>query len=171
MKHIFIGLDGTWEAAFRDRKPEVLRIDYGQGRRVRPLGTNVFQFNMALDRQDINGRQQLHIYTPGVGTSAGTKIIGGALGAGLDEIVLSAYTNLVTNYERGDQVYILGFSRGAVAARALAGFVSTVGLEITKYHRIGDLWKQFVGSEQHLGTKSGGSFSDLIAFLDCGTRY
>jgi type VI secretion system (T6SS) phospholipase Tle1-like effector len=111
MKHIFVGIDGTRRAAFSDR-----------------VHSNVFRLGMALSFKDGKDNTQMFIYGAGVGTMAGTRIFGGAVGEGLNEVILGAYTNIVANYERGDKIYLLGFSRGAVAVRALSGFISTSGL-------------------------------------------
>jgi uncharacterized protein (DUF2235 family) len=113
-KHIIIGIDGTWQAAFRD-----------------PFQSNVHRMNIALDFHDNTDYQnpQIYIYSAGIGTANhSSRAIAGALGEGLDELVLSAYINLASNYVSGDRIYIFGFSRGAIAARALASFISHSGL-------------------------------------------
>ena len=60
-------------------------------------------------------------------------LAGGAFGLGLARIIKDAYTFLCENYRDGDQIYIFGFSRGAYAARSLAGFVDRVGLLLSNY--------------------------------------
>lgn len=50
------------------------------------------------------------------------------MGAGLDENVCTAYNFLCNNYCPGDELFFFGFSRGGYTARALAGFVATVGI-------------------------------------------
>ncbi|MFX8907059.1 DUF2235 domain-containing protein, partial [Acinetobacter baumannii] len=42
--------------------------------------------------------------------------------------IVRGYTFLSRMYEAGDEIFITGFSRGATAARALAGFVVGRGL-------------------------------------------
>lgn len=82
---------------------------------------------------------QLVYYDPGVGTmgarSATSRLgkslsrVGGlAFGHGVKENVAEAYRFLMLNYEKGDRVFIFGFSRGAYTARALVGLLRTVGL-------------------------------------------
>lgn len=53
------------------------------------------------------------------------KFLGGALGDGTTARIKEAYAFLCTEYnrERGDKVFLFGFSRGAFAARSLAGFI------------------------------------------------
>ncbi len=41
---------------------------------------------------------------------------------------MDAYRFLVKNYQKGDDVYLLGFSRGAHTVRVLAGFINLVGV-------------------------------------------
>ena len=48
--------------------------------------------------------------------------------SGSRKIVLDCYGFLVGDYEAGDEIYIFGFSRGAYAARALAGLIGASGL-------------------------------------------
>ncbi len=113
MKRLFIGIDGTSNAAFYDI-----------------FSTNVYRMNLALAFNNKDGSPQTFFYLSGVGT-ASYKYLGlpgKMFGQGIDELILQAYVNLVTNFETGDKIYIFGFSRGAVAARALAGLISKSGL-------------------------------------------
>ncbi|GLH69739.1 hypothetical protein GETHPA_12720 [Geothrix rubra] len=73
---------------------------------------------------------QLAKYLHGVGDSENplVKFLGGAFGAGLIARVVRGYTFLSRNYEAGDAIYLVGFSRGAYTARALAGLVAKQGL-------------------------------------------
>jgi len=64
----------------------------------------------------------------------------GAVGFGLDNNVRECYAYLASNYQKGckdeerqayapdDEIFLFGFSRGAYTVRALAGFISQVGL-------------------------------------------
>lgn len=49
-------------------------------------------------------------------------------GVGIAEQIVRGYTFLSRNYEPGDEIIVIGFSRGAAAARCLAGFVVEQGL-------------------------------------------
>lgn len=66
-------------------------------------------------------------YFRGVGAD-GFKLVGGAVGLGLRGIVQEAYDWVVENYQDGQELYIYGFSRGAYAARALAGLIGDCGI-------------------------------------------
>jgi len=52
----------------------------------------------------------------------------GATGEGLAENVREAYSFLSTNYAPGDEIFLIGFSRGAYTARAVGGLIGQVGL-------------------------------------------
>ncbi len=88
---------------------------------------------------------QVAYYHPGVGTmgspnatnpvtSAWSRAMGLAFGAGFRDNVIDAYRYLMEVYNdnggngNGDEVYIFGFSRGAYTARALAGLLHGYGL-------------------------------------------
>jgi uncharacterized protein (DUF2235 family) len=90
--------------------------------------TNVWRLKSLCHFHAPDGTEQKVYYAPGVGTSFGEKIRGGALGYGVDDVVVDAYEWLVETYEEGDEVFVFGFSRGAYTARSLAGFVSRCGL-------------------------------------------
>ncbi len=74
--------------------------------------------------------EQVAKYLHGVGDSDNflAKILGGALGAGLITRIVRGYTFVSRSYVAGDRIYLVGFSRGAYTARALAGLISTKGL-------------------------------------------
>ncbi len=69
-------------------------------------------------------------YLHGVGDSNNflVRILGGTIGSGLIARIVRGYTFLSRNYKPGDQIFIIGFSRGAYTARALAGMIAAMGL-------------------------------------------
>lgn len=50
------------------------------------------------------------------------------MGRGINRQIRRAYAFLATRYRPGDRVFFLGYSRGAFAARSLAGVIDRVGL-------------------------------------------
>ena len=78
-----------------------------------------------------DGIKQNIKYFKGVGSGglALQRILGGAIGLGLRKIVQDAYNWVVENYEHDQELYIYGFSRGAYAARALAGLIGASGIQ------------------------------------------
>lgn len=139
MKHIFIGIDGTANAAFYD-------TFYG----------NVYQMNLSTSFWNKTDQcPQIFIYFSGVGATAKKYFgaLGKAFGQGIDEIILQAYINLVSNYEEGDKIYVFGFSRGAVAARALTGMISKSGLIAYQHSsKIRQAWHYFLDNDEEFGT-------------------
>jgi len=73
---------------------------------------------------------QVAKYVHGVGDSAKLPKIAkiGAFGAGLVARIARGYTYISRNYVPGDSIVIIGFSRGAYTARALAGLIARQGL-------------------------------------------
>lgn len=47
---------------------------------------------------------------------------------GLSENIREAYSFIANNYAEGDQIFLIGFSRGAFTARSIAGFIGCIGL-------------------------------------------
>ena len=107
----------------------------GTGNEINGAHSNVLKLYRVLRRSTT----QTVYYDPGVGTLAAVndwakirqntaKVAGLAFGYGLDRNVLDAYEFLVRNYDKGDRIYMFGFSRGAYTVRVLAGFINVIGL-------------------------------------------
>lgn len=122
MKRLVICCDGTWNRADNTTVSNVEKIAR----------------TIQLEPEQAAGVQQMVLYLPGVGTAGyqTDKILGGAFGLGLTNNVLNAYRFLSINYQPGDEIFIIGFSRGAYTARSLAGMVGKVGL-LTREAMIG----------------------------------
>jgi len=82
---------------------------------------------------------QITFYHPGIGTMEPfgslspitrgfTRLLGMALGYGLENDICDAYTFLVKKYEPGDRIYLFGFSRGAFSVRAVTSLILWYGL-------------------------------------------
>jgi uncharacterized protein (DUF2235 family) len=130
--------DGTWNGPGQPEEEE----EQG-GRR-----TNVFKLFLNLagdlspdslrsaDEQErivagADGKPtQIAKYLHGVGDSKNflVRVLGGGGGAGLVTRVVRGYTFISRSFEPGDRIFILGFSRGAYTARALAGLIAARGL-------------------------------------------
>jgi uncharacterized protein (DUF2235 family) len=83
--------------------------------------------------------RQVAYYHPGVGTmeppgaltkfSRGvTKLLGQALGLGLEADIRDAYAFLMNHFKEGDRLYLFGFSRGAYTVRAVTALLHMYGL-------------------------------------------
>jgi uncharacterized protein (DUF2235 family) len=116
-KNIVICCDGTANEFAQDR-------------------TNVVKLCYTLEHRT---GKQISFYHPGIGTMepAGalttvtrkvTRLLGMAIGFGLENDIRDAYTFLMNNYEDGDFGYLFGFSRGAYTARAVCSLLRMYGL-------------------------------------------
>jgi uncharacterized protein (DUF2235 family) len=114
-KRLVVCCDGTWN------RPDQLADGAA-------APTNVTKVALAVSRQDSAGTDQLLHYEAGVGTRQLERIRGGAFGLGLSRNVRDCYRFLVGNYEPGDELYFLGFSRGAFTARSTVGLVRNSGI-------------------------------------------
>jgi uncharacterized protein (DUF2235 family) len=112
MKRLIICCDGTWQKL------------------ADPYPTNVVKIAQAIKPIASDRTPQILYYDEGVGTdnSATGRILGGALGKGIDQNIQDAYRFLCLNYIEGDEIYLFGFSRGAYSVRSLAGLMYNSGL-------------------------------------------
>ncbi|MCW1952516.1 MAG: DUF2235 domain-containing protein [Octadecabacter sp.] len=118
MKRIAIFIDGTWN------RPDAEHP------------TNVVRLSRCVASHAVGGMPQVVLYSPGVGSGRGNnwaarrmdRLLGGALGWGLTDIIEDMYRNLVFLYEPGDEIMVFGFSRGAFAARSLVGLIRSCGI-------------------------------------------
>lgn len=113
VRNLIIGCDGTWN----DTAKSAL--------------TNVAKLLNAC-----NAKNQVTHYEEGVGTAYMEALPGGLYGQGLDRQILGAYRFLVKRFADKDRakednkVFIFGFSRGAYAARRLAGLIAQCGVPV-----------------------------------------
>lgn len=98
--------------------------------------SNVCQLYQALETID---GVQMPMYDSGVGTGGCeiSKLLGGAVGAGLVDKIKAGYADVAAHYQPGDDIYLFGFSRGAYTARSLAGMIAICGLP-TKFQTDGE---------------------------------
>ncbi|MCJ1434448.1 hypothetical protein MMC27_003816 [Xylographa pallens] len=82
--------------------------------------TNVTRFCRALMSQSpLTDIQQIVYYQAGLGS---------ANNCGISELVREAYGFLCLNYAPGDEIFLVGFSRGAFTARTISGLIADLGL-------------------------------------------
>ena len=123
MKRLVVCCDGTWN-----------KQDNQTVTNIEKLARTV-----QSDADLTGGVHQLVYYVSGVGAGsyAADRMLGGAFGFGLFHNVIACYRFLAQNYAPGDEIFILGFSRGAYTARSVAGMVARVGL-LTKVALVED---------------------------------
>ncbi len=132
------------------------------------IPSNVPRFVRALNHRDANGIPQIVFYQRGVGTDNDMqdRLVGGLTGNDISEHIREAYAFLADNFNPEtqadlddvatplDEIILLGFSRGAYTARAIASLISDVGM-LTKigmesfWGVFGDWMKQDVKGEEN----------------------
>lgn len=106
-RKLVVFLDGTWN----DHKTH----------------TNIWQlYKLALEHSKKN--PIIPYYDKGVGSHLHDMFLGGLIGEGIEKDIRQAYRFLAETYKTGDEIYIFGFSRGAITARSLNGMIRFVGL-------------------------------------------
>ena len=105
-KNIVVFSDGTGQEGGRGRNTNVYKL-----------------FNMVVDRT----KDQTVFYDRGLGTGW-RKVSGNMFGAGMDQNIKECYQFIFENYQAGDKIYLLGFSRGAATVRSLSSFIHYFGM-------------------------------------------
>ena len=104
--------------------------------------SNVYKLFRAMrpdDNPAISPRRQVAFYDAGLGASEGggnvfdrlVRISASAFGTGIGENVIDCYEAILRFYERGDRIFLFGFSRGAYTARSLARVLNLCGVPRT----------------------------------------
>jgi len=91
--------------------------------------TNVSRLSGAVAHKCCSGMPQIVYYHPGAGTEASkvATALGGAFGIGVAQDIVESYRFICDNYNPGDEIIIIGFSRGAFTARSVAAMVCALG--------------------------------------------
>ena len=120
--------DGTWQSADQKSPSNVAQLFSALGgSNISGADTDPEQERvLAVDGAPVQIARSLH----GVGAESNrlASIAGGALGIGLIAQVLRGYTFLSRRVLPGDAIILVGFSRGAYAARTLGALVAAKGL-------------------------------------------
>ena len=140
-KVIIYCADGTWNAAghsalLEKDKPELSNVyrlfEELRGDSISQVDGGVGLWAEEKAYTDLGGDlAQVAMYGHGVGENAHNleeHVVGGAFGGGLTTRIRLGYAFISRRFEPGDRIAIIGFSRGAYAARALADMIATQGL-------------------------------------------
>ena len=169
MKDIIVCIDGTSNAGEVSPGvvsfPNPITFVHNQWRRLRgapppvqtdrQLPSNVLLLARALAARNSADQPQVVEYVRGVGTDESAGPVGRTFaamgGRGLSQIVQDAYVFLTNNYEASDHVYLIGFSRGAAAARSLSGLTELFGV-LPKHlmDQFPDAWEYYNGTDRNL---------------------
>lgn len=127
MRHLIYLIDGTWVFAGRLR---------GQSKH-----SNIYNLSNLLSFSDDQNNAQIIHYIRGLGATKGLrKYSSGGFGHAIKENVQDIYLNICANYREGDKIYVFGFSRGAVVARAVCGMLDFGILDPEQIEYLEDVW-------------------------------
>lgn len=127
-KNIVIFSDGTGQAG---------------GLRPDQQLTNIYKLYRACrtgPESPINPSEQVAFYDAGLGTEADaggiplqavqmlSKTASAATGRGISRNITNCYEAILTHYERGDRIFLFGFSRGAYTIRCVSGVLGLCGI-------------------------------------------
>ncbi|KAG5658748.1 hypothetical protein KAF25_007301 [Fusarium avenaceum] len=126
IKRLIACCDGTWMDSDNGyEEPGLLRKEGSL-----QIPSNVTRISRCFEKRCSDGKLQVVNYESGVGTGSNVldSITGGAFGQGLAERMRETYSFLCANYMDGDEIILVGFSRGAFTVRSVAGMIGALGL-------------------------------------------
>ncbi|KAI0540875.1 hypothetical protein GGR58DRAFT_520988 [Xylaria digitata] len=125
-KRLIVCCDGTWQNSDNG----FVKSNKKKHRAKIQIPSNVTRISRCFRRTCSDGTFQIIYYQSGVGSRSSIldRLLGGAFGVGLSENIREAYAFLCANYVDGDEIILLGFSRGAFTARSIGGMISDLGL-------------------------------------------
>ncbi|KAJ3567161.1 hypothetical protein NPX13_g6866 [Xylaria arbuscula] len=125
-KRIIVCCDGTWQNSDNGhtKSADAKKSSSTQ------MASNVTRISRCFKRTCSDGTFQIIYYQSGVGSRSTLidRLLGGAFGTGISENIREAYAFICANYVNGDEIVLLGFSRGAFTARSIGGMISDLGL-------------------------------------------
>ena len=91
-------------------------------------------------------------------------------GKGINKQIERAYGVLASRYRPGDKIILIGYSRGAYAARSLAGVIDYVGWCARIRQRCGRCGKHIATIKPALNRRPQRGFANYIVILMCRLR-
>lgn len=112
-----------------ERPPKVhVFIFDGTLSQLRPgYETNAGLLYKLLTERGAHSRQSVG-YDEGIQGVGTRKWLNVAMGLTINNSIMEGYAALCSRYQPGDKIMLFGYSRGAYAARSLAGFIGRIGL-------------------------------------------
>ncbi|KAI8284173.1 hypothetical protein K4K59_007494 [Colletotrichum sp. SAR11_240] len=161
-KRIIICCDGTWQSSATGRK----NVPSNVTRLARSIARTGKMKNKDGNEVDC---EQVVYYSPGIGTGDGVNIVERArqatFGDGLVSDVIKAYSFVVMNYSKYDEISCFGFSRGAYTARAVAGLITDIGIieprELDDFPELYALYRK-CGSNSSFGFRQSPEYREWI---------
>ncbi|KAI1421416.1 hypothetical protein F5Y12DRAFT_718464 [Xylaria sp. FL1777] len=131
-KRIIVCCDGTWQNSDNG----YVKSNDTKSKSNLQVPSNVTRISRCFRRTCSDGTFQIIYYQSGVGSRSGIidRLFSGAFGTGISENIREAYAFICANYVDGDEIVLLGFSRGAFTARSIGGMISDLGLLTRQGH-------------------------------------
>lgn len=163
LRRIVLFLDGTWNSNDGSNPPtnvvrlhECLKLGVSALPTI-PIPTDPGSTATGSVVQGRMGATEYVVhYDSGVGTGAFDRLSGGIVGEGLDDNIRQAYRFLSKHFRPGDEIHVIGFSRGAFSARSVVGYLFATGLLTAKNctsQREEEAWRHYRTSpnDRHCG--------------------
>ncbi|KAL8354700.1 hypothetical protein RB601_004214 [Gaeumannomyces tritici] len=150
-KRLVICCDGTWNNSNDGKDPS----------------TNVSRLASAVAHKCCSGMPQVVYYHPGAGTEASAlaHFLGGFLGQGVVQDVAETYRFVCDNYNPGDEIVLVGFSRGAFTARSVADMICNLGfLNRAGLDNLAGIFHDYCTWEDWVGEKKRDDSKHLLGF-------
>lgn len=96
------------------------------GKNTTPNGVKVMEWS--TDSKTTPAQIAMYVHGVGDDEESSEKIVDGMFGIGVTTRIANGYNYISKNYKAGDQIVLVGFSRGAYTVRALAGLIASEGL-------------------------------------------
>jgi len=136
MKRLVLFCDGTWNES--DTIQAVTNVQH------------LYRLLLPSSGAPAQSIPQIGLYHAGIGISRGQPgssvpgLIAAFSGFGTEYQVRQAYASIAGNYEPGDEVHIVGFSRGSLSAILVARMVTKMGiLHKASLKHLGTAWNMF----------------------------
>ncbi len=158
-KNIIFCADGTWNHPDEDENGDGLTDPSNVYRLYGNLARSTNASN--AKEQECSTQGQIAKYIHGVGDDSNwlAHFLDGALGIGVVARIVRGYTFISRNYQPGDRIYLIGFSRGSYTVRALAGMIVKQGLlkpdilgdagSETSYRKGAAAWERYCKANIH----------------------
>lgn len=171
-RRLIMFLDGTWNVDDGSHPPtNVVRL-----REALKIGVEAIETQAALPKasgfahgtvgeQPASTFEYVVHYDRGVGTGALDHLTGGIMGDGLEDNIREAYRFLSRHFREGDEIHLIGFSRGAYTARSIVGYLFATGLlkpEHCTTEREAQAWRHYRTSP---GNRNCGDWYALKPYL------
>lgn len=146
-KRLCLFLDGTWDDATQQHNQLKTTNIWRLSRAVPPTDgeiSNIIYYEAGIGSEDGGISSKVN--------AAVQNAIQGATGIGLADKVNKAYVFIASNWVKGDEIYIVGFSRGAYTARLVAALVGDLGImtreQLEAFPRIFDEYQKRNSTDQ-----------------------